>query len=128
MDAIVTTTRPYVLGHSDTELRRLAMQSTFWGELTGEVFHRAGIGVGMHVLDVGCGPGDVSFLAARLVGPSGSVLGIDASADVIALARRRAELFGFDNVHFISGDVTQLNARNLELELGDGDARFDALI
>ncbi len=44
MDAI--TPRPYVLGHSDTELRRLAMQSAFWGELTEEVFQRAGIVAG----------------------------------------------------------------------------------
>ena len=37
-------TRPYVLGHSDTEFRRLAEQSAFFGELTEEVFQRAGIG------------------------------------------------------------------------------------
>src|SRR5262249_19073017 len=59
MDAI--TSRSYVLGHCETELRRLAMQSAFWGELTEEIFRRAGIGIGMRVLDVGCGPGDVSF-------------------------------------------------------------------
>ena len=83
MDAIATMTRPYVLGHSDPELNRLAMQSAFWGELTEEVFRRAGIGVGMHVLDIGSGAGDVAFLAARLVGPTGSVLSIDRSEDAI---------------------------------------------
>ena len=36
--------QPYVLGHSETELRRLALQSAFFGELTEEVFRRAGIG------------------------------------------------------------------------------------
>ena len=42
------------------------------------------------MLDVGCGPGDVTFLAARLVGPNGAVLGIDAAADIIDMARARA--------------------------------------
>src|SRR5262249_58943519 len=88
MDAI--TSRPYVLGHSETELRRLAMQSAFWGELTGEIFRRAGIGAGMHVLDIGCGAGDVAFLAARLVGPWGRVLGIDRSEDAVRRASARA--------------------------------------
>jgi hypothetical protein len=40
MDAVAA--RPYVLGHSETELRRLALQSAFWGELTEEVLRRAG--------------------------------------------------------------------------------------
>jgi len=53
MDAI--TTGPCVFGHLETEFRRLARQSTFWGELTEEVLRRAGVGVGMHDLDVGSG-------------------------------------------------------------------------
>src|SRR5215468_3090391 len=50
-----TATRPYVLGHSETELRRLTLQSAFWDELTEEVLSRAGIGAGMHILDIGSG-------------------------------------------------------------------------
>jgi SAM-dependent methyltransferase len=95
----------YVLGHSDAELRRLALQSAFWGELTEEVFRRAGIGAGMHVLDVGCGAGDVSFLAARLVGPSGTVLGIDRSEDAVEKARSRARAQGLDWCHFAVSDA-----------------------
>jgi SAM-dependent methyltransferase len=116
MDAI--TPRPYVLGHSDTELRRLAMQSTFWGELTEEVFQRAGIGAGMHVLDVGCGPGDVSFLAARLVGPSGNVLGIDRSEDAVKRASQRAAEQGLGWCRFAVADV----------EAFETDQRFDAVV
>src|SRR5215472_13756738 len=88
MDAI--TTRPYFLGHPETELRRLAMQSAFWGKLTEEVFQRASIGVGIRVPDIGSGAGDVAFLAARLVGPSGSALGIDRSEDAVKRASARA--------------------------------------
>ena len=116
MDAI--TPRSYVLGHSETELRRLAMQSAFWGELTEEIFQRAGVGAGMHVLDIGCGPGDVSFLAATLVGPSGSVLGIDRSEDAVKRASARAAEHRLDWCRFAVADV----------EAFETDLRFDAIV
>jgi SAM-dependent methyltransferase len=116
MDAV--TSESYVLGHSETELRRLAMQSAFWGELTEEVFQRAGIDVGMHVLDIGCGPGDVSFLAARLVGPSGSVLGIDRSEDAVKRASQRAAEHGLGWCRFAVADVDAFAT----------DQRFDAIV
>jgi tRNA A58 N-methylase Trm61 len=47
---------------------------------------------------VGCGLGDVSFAVARLVGPQGRVLGVDAADDVVDLARARAWEVGADNV------------------------------
>jgi ubiquinone/menaquinone biosynthesis C-methylase UbiE len=59
----------------------------------------------MQVLDIGCGVGDVSFLAARLVGPSGKVVGMDKSATSIAIARERAATAKLQNVAFIEGDV-----------------------
>ena len=69
--------RSYVLGHGSDEHRRLILQSRFVGELTEGVFAHAGLAQGMHVLDLGCGAGDVSLLAAAFVGAGGSVLGID---------------------------------------------------
>src|SRR4029450_11538278 len=76
----------YVLGHPSEELNRLIDQARLFGELTEDVFVRAGIGPGMRVLDVGCGAGDVSFLLARMVGPSGAVVGVDRSEDAVAMA------------------------------------------
>ena len=61
---MATTT--YILGHDADELDRLIAQARFFGDLTEEVLRRAGVGPGMRVLDLGCGTGDVSFLAARL--------------------------------------------------------------
>jgi len=43
------------------------------------VFTSAGVTAGMFVLDIGCGVGDLSLLAAELVGPTGHVLGVDVS-------------------------------------------------
>jgi Methyltransferase domain len=68
----------------------LIEQGRFIGELTEHVLRLAGLGPGMRVLDVGCGAGDVTFLAARLVGAEGFVIGVDRSAEAIAVARERA--------------------------------------
>jgi len=101
------TTPPseYVLGHSAAELQRLIDQAAFFGDLTADLFRRAEIRPGMSVLDVGCGVGDVAFLAASLVGPTGSVLGIDRAAEAVALARERAGFAATDNVTFEVADA-----------------------
>ena len=52
------------------------------------------------MLDVGCGPGDVSFVAARVVGPAGTVLGVDTAAEIIEVARTRAAEQGLSWVGF----------------------------
>ena len=100
--------RSYVLGHGSGEHRRLMLQSRFIGELTESVFARAGLAQGMSVLDIGCGAGDVSFLAAAFVGPTGNVLGVDQSPDSVALARERAKDAGLDHVRFEVGVLDNL--------------------
>jgi 2-polyprenyl-3-methyl-5-hydroxy-6-metoxy-1,4-benzoquinol methylase len=101
--------RVYVLGHSAEELNRLIDQARLFGELTEDVFVRAGIGAGMRVLDVGCGAGDVSFLLARMVGPSGAVIGVDRSEDAVAMANGRAQAMGLDQVSFSQGDIEDIS-------------------
>ncbi len=59
----------------------------------------------MRVLDLGCGAGDVSMLAAELVGGAGSVVGIDRSQEAIAVARRRARTAELRHVHFEEATV-----------------------
>ncbi|WP_171169017.1 class I SAM-dependent methyltransferase [Streptomyces sp. I05A-00742] len=95
------TSRPaYVLRHSDHETRRLATQAAFYAEHTDRLLETAGITEGMNVLDVGCGAGDVSIQLARIVGPAGSVVGVDADAGVLGSARRRVAELGLGNVTF----------------------------
>lgn len=109
----------YVLGHSERELNRLIEQASFYGDLTAHTLRLAGVEAGMRVLDLGCGAGDVSFLAASLVGATGRVVGVDQNADAITLASGRAAAAGLDGrVTFTVGDITKLPYRG----------EFDAVI
>ena len=108
MKATVSQDSPYILGHSNQELERLIHQGRFLSVLTEQVLCLAGLESGMQVLDVGCGVGDVSFLAANLVGPTGKVIGVDKSPKAIALASQRAAQAGLTNVYFLTQDLTEL--------------------
>ena len=59
---------------------------------------------GERVLDFGCGNGQSSRDAARAT-PTGSVLGVDLSAAMLAQARRQADVEGLDNVTFVQADA-----------------------
>ena len=128
---------PYILGHDGDELDRLIDQARFFGDLTDEVLGRAGIGPGMRVLDVGCGAGDVSFLAARRVGPTGTVLGVDRAPEAVEVAERRAREAGLTNVSFavhdlsdltLTGPVDALIGRLVLMYLGDPAAALRRLL
>jgi 2-polyprenyl-3-methyl-5-hydroxy-6-metoxy-1,4-benzoquinol methylase len=95
----------YILGHSQAEIRRLINQAAILRSTTERLLRSAGIRQGMRVLDVGCGAGDVSMLAGQLVGASGSVVGIDLNADILAVARERSQVDGFKNVTFTEASV-----------------------
>jgi SAM-dependent methyltransferase len=58
------------------------------------------------VLDVGCGCGVTSLAAAQAVGPSGSVLGIDFSAPMLAVAEQRTRAAGLSNLRFVEADAS----------------------
>ncbi len=83
---------------------------------------------GCTVLDLGCGAGRDAYLVSRLVGPRGRVIGVDMTAEQLAVARRhrvaQAERFGFErsNVEFREGRFEDLAA------LGVADASIDVVI
>ena len=68
----------------------------------------AGVRPGMRVLDVGCGFGDVTVLVASLVGPGGSVTGVDQDADAIARARGRSVPQGSATPLFTQASIAAL--------------------
>ena len=93
-------TTAYALGSSDRERRRLEYQATVLREPLAAAFRAAGLAPGMRVLDIGCGPGDVAMLAAELVGPTGSVVGLDRDPGSVAWATRRVAEAGIKNISF----------------------------
>jgi ubiquinone/menaquinone biosynthesis C-methylase UbiE len=100
----------YVLGNDPDEMDRLDRQSASIERPTRLLLQAAGIGRGMRVLDLGTGLGHVARLAGELVGPEGSVVGIDASSAALDVARRRAEDAGERHVSFIEADVRSWRA------------------
>ena len=62
----------------------------------------------MRVVDIGSGSGDVAFLAARLVRPEGSVLGVDRDPAQVAFAEQRAKASGLTNVRFLAADFREI--------------------
>lgn len=73
----------------------------------------AGFRPGERVLDVCCGTGDLSFMAARAVGPAGEVVGLDFSPGMLEVARERAAALGPDSsamapLRWVEGDALAL--------------------
>lgn len=67
---------------------------------------------GKTVLDLGSGPGMDSLLAARRVGPTGKVVGVDLCPEMVEKARRNASLLGLHNVEFVEAGIEKLPLPN----------------
>jgi len=109
--AIMTTSNPtphYALGSTAFEHERLIRQAALLAPFTERFFRSAGIGPGQRVLDIGSGVGDVAMLAAKLVGPSGEVVGVERDSATIARARARVAEACLHNVTFTQSDVSQI--------------------
>jgi SAM-dependent methyltransferase len=103
----------YVLGSSPRELSRLSLQAQIVRPITERLLRQLGIKEGLQVLDLGCGAGDVSMLAAEMVGPMGSVVGIDQSAEAIAKAEDRVRDSGYQQISFYVSSVEEFSSAEL---------------
>ncbi|NIP99358.1 MAG: methyltransferase domain-containing protein, partial [Nitrospinaceae bacterium] len=78
----------------------------------GSPVNRAGLGEGETLVDLGSGGGIDCFIAAKFVGPTGRVVGIDMTEDMLTVARKNAELvaqnLGYRNVEFKQGFLESL--------------------
>lgn len=111
-------TSHYALGYTDAEHERLIRQAAILAPLTERFFCEACIGPGQRVLDLGAGVGDVAILVAKLVGPSGEVVGVERETRSIVRARARVAEAGLHNVTFTQSDVSHFA----------GDKPFDAVV
>lgn len=113
-----TADADYQLGSDLGELERLKLQGRALAPATRTILQAAELSAGMRVLDLGAGIGDVAFVAAEMVGPSGEVIGIDRSPEPVAQANARAHQRGLANVRFVEA--------NIHDRVSDG--LFDAII
>lgn len=98
-------TNHYIIRGGVEGRERLRHLSRVLWPSTRDLLARVGIRPGMRCLDVGCGGGDVSRELARIVGPTGSVVGTDIDETKLELARNEAENQGVNNVVLRQADV-----------------------
>jgi ubiquinone/menaquinone biosynthesis C-methylase UbiE len=91
----------------------------FWDRFGEATVSRLGLPAGGVLLDLCCGAGASAIPAARLVGPSGSVLGIDVAEPLLELARARAAAETLANIEFRRSDA---------MRTGLSDGSFDAVV
>jgi arsenite methyltransferase len=89
-----------VLGYDSAWLAEIPESSIESFAGTGNPFSLGPLGPGENVVDVGCGAGIDSLIAASMVGPAGRVIGVDMTTAMLAKARRAATEAGRDNVDF----------------------------
>ena len=94
------------IGYSDEELANVPEANLGLG--CGNPTALAEIKKGDTVLDLGSGAGLDAFLAARKVGPSGKVIGVDMTDEMLEKARNNAKKTNYTNVEFVKGDIEDL--------------------
>jgi SAM-dependent methyltransferase len=106
-DECCTSTSAETLGYS-TEQSAIAPEAANLGLGCGNPVAIASLQPGQTVLDLGSGAGFDCFLAARAVGPSGMVIGVDMTDDMVVKAWENAQKNGFTNVEFRFGEIESL--------------------
>ena len=94
-------------------------QNSFWARFGRRTIDKLNLQPGQRVLDVCCGSGASAIPAAEKVGPDGSVIGVDLSERLLALARAKADEQHLHNIEFRIGDM---------LDLRLPDSHFDAVV
>ncbi len=96
-----------MVGYGPEELATLP-EGAIMGLGCGNPVALASLEEGMTVLDLGSGAGIDCFLASSKVGPTGHVIGVDMTRDMLDLATKNAEEGGFDNVEFREGEIEDI--------------------
>jgi ubiquinone/menaquinone biosynthesis C-methylase UbiE len=96
-----------------------AAANTFWERFGRRTIQRLQLRPGMRVLDVCAGSGASAIPAAEIVGPTGTVVAVDAARTLLSLLERKARARHLDRVHVVAGDL---------LHLGVAEAAFDAVV
>jgi arsenite methyltransferase len=105
-----------MVGYSDEDLTNIPEDANL-GLGCGNPAALAGLKKGETVLDLGSGAGIDCFLAARKVGPSGRVMGVDMTPEMLDRARENARTGGYKNVEFRLGEIENLPAADASVDV-----------
>ncbi|HEU5394456.1 MAG TPA: methyltransferase domain-containing protein, partial [Candidatus Methylomirabilis sp.] len=95
-------------GYGASELKDLPPQAVTGAFGCGNPLAFAGVEAGQTVLDIGSGAGIDCLLAAERVGPSGRVIGVDMTPEMLRRAAANAAAAGHTNVEFRAGEAERL--------------------
>ena len=104
--------RDYLIHESPSEAHRLAVLAGVMSEASARLFREIGVTEGWNCLDVGSGGGQEALALGGVVGPSGSVVGVDVGAAAVQTATAAARESGSSNVTFEQADVTRCRSRS----------------
>ena len=108
----------YVLGYTSAEYERLNLQAQAWGPVTSQAIARTELSSGMSTLDIGCGTGVAMQLLGQVVGPNGSVTGVDIDHRLGSYTIERLRSQGPDIYRVVEADFMSVD------DLG-GESSFD---
>ena len=115
-----TTAKPNTIakkvGYTEEEMQAVPSGSNL-GLGCGNPIALASLSEGETVLDLGSGAGFDCFLASNIVGPRGSVIGVDMTSEMIARARDNALKGGYKNVEFRSGEIESLPVEDNTIDI-----------
>ncbi len=90
--------KEYALGVGQDDLNRMTMLGNIYQSDNFQFILNCGLTSGMHVADIGCGPGNMSLWFAEKVGPTGSVMAIDNSDAQLDIVKQQLAKHNISNI------------------------------
>lgn len=115
--------KEYALGVGQADLNRMSMLGNIYQPDNIQFILNCGLTSGMHVADIGCGPGNMSLWFAKKVGPTGSVTAIDNSDAQLGILKQQLTKHNISNVIPRNLDVYELS-KHLEPQFDIVYCRF----
>ena len=107
LSAVIPNYAPYALATGSAAVRRLGALHGVYSPFARAVLARAGLRPGMSVVDFGCGVGMTTHMLAEMVGPTGSVTGVDFSMEQVEEARAIFARAGISHASFVQANACE---------------------
>jgi arsenite methyltransferase len=113
------------LGYDPTEIDQLPCSLTESFAGVGNPLALGQLQPGETVLDIGCGAGLDTILAARRIGPMGKAIGVDMTGEMVQKARRNARTLGLGNAEFVHAEIELLPMDDNSIDVAVSNGVFN---